>query len=143
MPNRKTVCYAVVGILGLIVAPHLARAQACFTHPARSIESLAGLPALIRGDLSAMSDKDGPFNGSDTIMPGVPITRLVSAGQVGDVYFVWYELGGAFYSKALALYRMKAGNSVSERLAQRIYALEPEAVCKIVDDFLDGKTPSG
>jgi hypothetical protein len=104
---------------------------------------LAVLPALIRSDLNAMSDKDGPFNGSDTIMPGVPITRFVSAGQVGDLYFVWYELGGAFYSKALALYRLKAGGSVSERLAQRVYALEPEAVCKIVDDFLDGKMPPG
>jgi hypothetical protein len=135
--------YAVLGILALTFAPVPARAQACFTHPVRSIESLAGLPALIRGDLNAMSDKDGPFNGSDTIMPGIPITRFVSAGQVGDLYFVWYELGGAFYSKALALYRMKAGDSVSERLAQRIYALEPDAVCKIVDDVVDGKMPPG
>lgn len=143
MSNRRAMLHAVLGVFALILVANNARAQTCFVHPARIIDSLAGLPTLIRGDLSAMSDKDGPFNGSDTIVPGVPITRFISAGQIGDVYFVWYELGGIFYSKALALYRMKAENSVSERLAQHVYALEPEAVCKIVDDVLDGKAPPG
>ena len=141
MPNRGILPCAALGILALTSIGDDARAQSCFRHPNRAFDSLTALPALIRGDLSAMSEKDGPFNGTDTIMPGVPITRFISAGQIGDLYFVWYELGGAFYTKALALYRIAAGGTIFERVPQRYYALEPEAVCQIIDDVADGKTP--
>jgi hypothetical protein len=119
----------------------VARIQACtFTHTVRAIDSLVLLPTAIREALGAISDKGGPFNSTDVVIPGQPpFRRFIRAGQVGELYFIWYEQGGRGYSPYIALYHMRPGDPTAEQVAQRADFLDP---CQFTVDLLSGKTPT-
>jgi hypothetical protein len=80
-------------------------------HEFHEIASLAAIPQAIQRQLdvgahgiSGVADKGRPFNITDEVDDGLPMRRLLAAGQDGNTWLVALERGGRGYSVQVFLF---------------------------------------
>jgi hypothetical protein len=108
-----------------------------FRHPVQAIASAAALPPAVRTALGLIAEKGQSFNTSDAIVLGRPSSRFISAGQSGDLYFVWFEQGEFFNSRRAAFLRLTPGASKAEIITTQFRTGTDG--CRAFDVLLDGK----
>ncbi len=126
---------AVLGSSAAQAAPANPDFTCTFSHPVKSVDSLAKLPEPVRlyiqTKIGAMADRGAFYNATDVIMKPGPSDRFIRGGAIGGEYFLWYEHGGISYWKTVVILTADAANKPVV-VAQQNGGF-PEGLCKATD----------
>ena len=107
-----------------------------FTRPVRLIDTSEGLPAPIRDAVV----RDGvvsplPLPGQS---PWVDSSNphVIGAGRQDDFYFVWGEYGDLAQAYNINLYRLRAGESIPERVKHFTSLAIGTKLCPLTENLL-------
>lgn len=130
--------------------PDMPALPACELGGAPFVTAMADLPPAVSAELrrfvgpGPISDADGPFNSTDVVGDGVPQRRFLRAYPAGDVWIIWFEVGGNVAGpRTIALDREARSSSSSPAFRARPGTMFAGDLCAASKAILAGVVTGG